>query len=98
MLRITKRSRSERAGSPERQAIVLEGRLVGPWVEELGRILGESTVGPHLTLDLCGLAFVDSDGVSLLRALRASGVQIVGSSDFVEALMGVTNDEARDVG
>ncbi|HEX2660760.1 MAG TPA: hypothetical protein VHU40_20910 [Polyangia bacterium] len=95
MLRINKRRRSARAG-----AIALEGRLVGPWVAELKRVIAEEPAAPGLTLDLRGLAFADGDGVTLLRALRDGGVKLVGGSGFVGALIGTEHRDqgGRDVG
>jgi len=76
-------------------AIALEGRLVGPWVDELERVVAEAPAAPALTIDLRGLAFADGAGVSLLRTLRAAGLQLVGGSGFVGALLGT---ERRDEG
>jgi hypothetical protein len=62
----------------------LEGRLIGPWVEELRRscdwIRGGETA---LTLDLAEVAFVARDGARLLRALIAGGVRVVNCPAFV---------------
>ena len=95
MLRINKRRRGSRGAT-----IALEGRLVGPWVDELKRVVDEETGSRGVTLDLRGLAFADGGGVSLLRALRAAGLKLVGGSGFVGALLGnETRDQGgRDVG
>jgi len=95
MLRINKRRRKARQG-----AIALEGRLVGPWVDELKRVIDEEPEVRGVTLDLRGLAFADGDGVTLLRALREAGVKLVGGSGFVGALLGseLREQGGRDVG
>ena len=62
----------------------LEGRVIGPWVSELRqsceRIL---TTGATLTLDLAEVAFVERDGVRLLKHLVDGGVVIVNCPAFV---------------
>lgn len=95
MLRISKRP----LGHGD-EAIALEGRLVGPWVDELERVVDEEPDPTGVTLDLRGLAFADGGGVGLLRALRDAGVKLVGWSGFVEALIGTEPRErgGRDVG
>jgi hypothetical protein len=83
MLRITSRSKSP----DHRPTLVLEGRLIGPWVEELRRAVRDSRAPHPGCLDLGGLVFADGDGVALLQALRTSGVEIVGHSAFVKELL-----------
>ena len=62
----------------------LEGRVVGPWVEELrlacDQVLRENK---RVTLDLTAVSFVDRDGIGLLRKLKACGVAIANCSAFV---------------
>lgn len=64
----------------------LEGKVVGPWVEELGqvceRILGE---GHHLLLDMADVSFADESGVVLLATLRLKGAHLRNSSPFLSA-------------
>jgi hypothetical protein len=66
MLRITVQE-SERA-----QTIKLEGKIVGPWVEEFN-CTWQSLEAPlgsrELQLDLRGVAFVDAKGRELLRKI-----------------------------
>jgi anti-anti-sigma regulatory factor len=62
----------------------LEGRLTGPWVDELRRVSREALVQTHpLTLDLGDLVFLDAQGVSLLRYLEAQSVRLANASPFV---------------
>jgi len=88
MLRITQ----DLHGSP-RPALILEGNLVGPWVEELRRAAAALALGvsddARAILDLRGLHFADSDGVALLRQLRESGMEFAAASTFITSLMGV---------
>src|SRR5437660_1270477 len=83
MLRITRVSRSDAV-----QTLQLEGKLVGPWVAELRRICAEerNPSGP-LRLDLSGVAFVDKDGMRLLRDLAARGFTFAAGSGLVAELL-----------
>ena len=68
------------------QAILfqLEGKLVGPWVEELQRLSDEALSRQKaLSLDLERVSFVDSRGVALLRDLARKQVSQVNCSQFV---------------
>jgi len=62
----------------------LEGRVLGPWVEELRRscdlILA---TGAKVTLDFSGVSFVDRSGVELVRSLRDQDVALLNCSAFV---------------
>jgi hypothetical protein len=68
----------------------LEGRVGGPWVDELARACdGVLRKGRRLTLDLAGTTFVDTHGAALLRRLHQHRVALVNCSPFVaEQLMG----------
>jgi len=65
-------------------ALTLEGRLIGPWVDELRRscelILA---TGASLTLDLSEVAFVERRGVRLLQNLVDGGVTVANCPAFV---------------
>jgi hypothetical protein len=58
-------------------SLVLEGRLVGPWVEELRRVSQESPAGINvISIDLCGLTAMDAAGHVLLEQLHQSGATL----------------------
>jgi hypothetical protein len=62
----------------------LEGRIIGPWVDELRRSCDRIlAAGGTLILDLAEVAFVERDGVRLLRDLVDSGVAVVNCPAFV---------------
>lgn len=69
----------------ERVTVSLEGRMVGPWVEEVRRtcepFLGDGHV---LTLDFSRVSFVDRDGVVLCRRLKQGRATIRNCSPFVK--------------
>ena len=85
MLRI---SWIEMEPSHSSRTLKLEGRLLGPWVDELDRICGEPPVPPcGLRLDLTAVTFIDSTGVKLVNDLMLRGATIVGSSGFITELL-----------
>ena len=62
----------------------LEGKLVGPWVEELRKLSDEAlSLQKNVSLDLERLWFVDSCGVTLLRDLARRQVSELNCSQFV---------------
>ena len=62
----------------------VEGRVIGPWVEELRRSCEPVlATGARLTLDLGDVSFVDADGVALIRSLRQRQVALSNCSPFV---------------
>ena len=67
----------------------LEGRLSGPWVDELRQSwqTGASTTeGRKTILDLRDVDFVDSPGQSLVAEMRRSGVQVVAVTPLIQSL------------
>jgi hypothetical protein len=79
MLRI---AAADNAGTGE--ILRLEGRVIGPWVDELRRACQRVLVtGATLTLDLHEVAFLDRGGLELLRRLVDDGVAIANCPAFV---------------
>lgn len=63
----------------------LEGKLVGPWVDELKYCYeAERNNKRQLLLDLADLRFADYNGLALLRVVRESGVELAGCSPLLE--------------
>ena len=81
MLRITPQGK-------ERPSIVVEGQLVGPWVDELRRTTFGAGLVEGIFLDLRHLSFADAEGVALLRQLRVAGAELGDCSEFLTALIG----------
>jgi hypothetical protein len=81
MLRI---SLLETAG--ETSTFRLEGRILGPWVDEL-RSFAEGVMrrGGRLKLELSEVSFIDGAGVQLIRELEDQGVDVTGASPFISA-------------
>lgn len=63
----------------------LDGRLSGPWVEELRRICDAALrEEPTLIVDCGGLSFADAEGAALMRSLRDQGGSLVNCSAFLK--------------
>src|SRR5580692_2142232 len=63
----------------------LEGRITGPWVEEL-RTACEVHSFPNdvqLSLELADISFADAKGIALLRELRSRGVGLIRITPFL---------------
>jgi ABC-type transporter Mla MlaB component len=70
----------------------VEGKLLGPWVDELRRACDELDVSSSgLCLDLSAVTFVDAAGFTLLVELVRRGTTISERTAFVEELL---NDNA----
>jgi hypothetical protein len=64
--------------------IRLEGRVIGPWVAELGRASERALArSGQLTLDLAHVSFIDQEGIALVRSLQARGAGLRNCSPFV---------------
>jgi ABC-type transporter Mla MlaB component len=62
----------------------LEGRLVGPWVDELRRIGDQASAKKKtLTLDLEGVRFADHQGIALLQEFSQRQVPQLNCSQFL---------------
>jgi ABC-type transporter Mla MlaB component len=73
-------------GSEEKvMRLRLDGRLSGPWVEELRRMC-EAALKEEQTLivDCEGLFFADAEGAALMRTLRDQGAALVNCSAFLK--------------
>jgi hypothetical protein len=68
----------------------LEGRLAGPWVNELERAwLGALTdqASRPIVMDLCGATFIDAKGRELLRRVFCRGARFKTSGLFVKSII-----------
>jgi len=63
----------------------LEGRLVGPWVNQLREICETHLAQEqHVKLDFSDVTYADRGGVALLLHLRSHGVKLVNCSPFLD--------------
>lgn len=93
MLRISVTSDSDEAIH-----IQLEGKLIGPWVEEL-RLLSNDALRQKkiVTLDLEKLWFMDLDGARLLRDLKRRQVPQTNCSHFIGQQLKETSSDDRNI-
>jgi anti-anti-sigma regulatory factor len=82
--------------------IKLEGRIVGPWVAELGRAWAEAV--PRLSsrkvlIDVCNVTYVDESGEQALRNIYAqSGASFVATTPALLFLAGeITGNNASRI-
>ncbi len=77
MLKIT----GQRDASPDPISLILEGKLAGPWVDELNsywrQISGNQQSGA--VIDLTGVTFIDVNGKALLTKLWQQGAELRAS-------------------
>jgi hypothetical protein len=84
MLRITVTS------LPGRARVMLEGRLAGAWVSELGACW-ESLLATHapsrIEVDLDGLTFVTPAGKELIRSMHARGAMLAATEMMIRTIL-----------
>ncbi|MFZ0961876.1 MAG: hypothetical protein WAO35_13315 [Terriglobia bacterium] len=60
----------------------VEGRLTGPWVDELERAWRAATADAadrHVSVDLTDVTFVGEEGKKLLEAMYGEGAKLIAS-------------------
>ena len=71
-------------------SIVVEGKLVGPWVKELEKCWN-NLVTAHplrsLLVDLVHVTFIDSDGRALLTRMRRKGARLLSSGVLIKSIV-----------
>jgi anti-anti-sigma regulatory factor len=74
MLKITQ----QRDTTSESVSLMLEGRLAGPWVEELGTCWRQIAANSQsrAVVDLTGVTFIDANGKALLTKLWQQGADL----------------------
>ncbi len=83
MLRITRLE-----GHDDATTLKLEGRLIGPWVDELRAVCdGPDGSAGGLSLDLANVTYADGAGVRLLRELLGRGARLAACSGLVAELL-----------
>ncbi|MGH8651787.1 MAG: STAS domain-containing protein [Gammaproteobacteria bacterium] len=84
----------------ETKALVLwlEGKLTGPWVQELERCWRsalDTRQGDPTRVDLSAVTFIDTDGKTLLARIYRDGAELVASGclnrSVVEEIIQATN-------
>ena len=91
MLRITAHDK------PRVLSFRLEGRLEGPWVDELEKCWRESVARagtPALRVDLTGVTFVDAAGKVQLTAMHREGAKFVADDCLTRAIVSEIVEDA----
>src|SRR6266496_1032005 len=66
----------------------LEGKLSGPWVQELERCFESTVTTPQtVVVDLRDTSFVDAAGKALLRRMHERGARLIASAPFTHAIV-----------
>ena len=67
--------------TPESTKVKLEGKLSGPWVEELERSWAEHSplASENVIIDLSGVTYIDPEGKRLLSRMVEKGVCFEGT-------------------
>jgi anti-anti-sigma regulatory factor len=68
----------------------LEGKLAGPWVQELEHCWQKTLAGhprPVVRVDLRGVTFLDAAGKEFLIALHARGAKLVAADCAMKAVV-----------
>lgn len=67
--------------TPDLTRLTVEGRLTGPWIDELERVWlkTEQTEAGPLVMDLTGVTFMTEDGKALLSRMWRNGAVLVAN-------------------
>jgi len=75
----------------------LEGKLIGPWVDELRQLSNDAlSQNKMVTLDLKKLWFMDLRGAELLRNLQQRQVPQTNCSQFISQQLKETSNDDRN--
>ena len=84
MLRITVEQ------NPGKISLTIEGKLAGPWVaalEQSWEDLRRNSAGQTLSVNLCGVSFIDAAGKALLSAIYKEGGKLVAEGCLNQAIV-----------
>jgi outer membrane protein TolC/anti-anti-sigma regulatory factor len=84
MLRITIEKK------PGKTSLTVEGKLAGPWVsalEQSWKDLRDSSSGEGLSINLCGVSFIDATGRALLAEIHQQGGKLVAEGCLNQAIV-----------
>jgi hypothetical protein len=81
MLKITVQDR------PSESVLELEGKLAGPWVEELKGCWEKTAGGRPVRILLCAVTFVDAEGKALLTEMYRRGAELEAEGCMTKAIV-----------
>jgi ABC-type transporter Mla MlaB component len=68
--------------------LILEGKLLKPWIEALrAELAANSTPGVTARIDLAALSFLDAAGAKQLLELERQGFELSGASVLIRGLL-----------
>ena len=67
--------------------LLLEGKLLAPWVEEVRAMIDRGPQDRPRRINLGAVDFVDRDGARFLAALRRDGIELAHCSPFIASLI-----------
>ena len=76
--------------TPSVLAFQLEGRLVGPWVQELERCWQSALACRRertLSVDLAEVTYIDDAGKSCLASMHRQGARFAGGDCLIKAII-----------
>lgn len=77
--------------SPTRRLLVLEGKLIAPWIEELSKAAWQGGADPlagrELVVDLQGVTDISADGEEALHCLTVRGARFRGGGVFIKQVL-----------
>jgi len=84
-----------------RTAVALEGRLAGPWVDELRaswRSLATTRDARSIRVDLDAVTFIDTAGKALLWAMHQQGAALTATGCMTRAILDEIRKNAHERG
>jgi outer membrane protein len=95
MLRITAEQK------PGSASLTVEGKLAGPWVAALEQswkdLRDHAPAAEHLSVNLCGVSYIDGAGKALLRKIHGQGGKLVAEGCLNQAIVReIAADESRE--
>ena len=76
--------------TPSKRQLLIEGKLVGPWTNELARVWRQATTdlnGRALIIDVKGLTTITEDGENVLLELMKEGASFRSSGVFTKQVL-----------
>ncbi len=78
--------------------IKLEGRLVGPWVNEVDSVWTSLRAGEQrLSVDLCSVSAVDENGKELLSRMHRNGTELIADAPMTKYIVAEAVREAESL-
>jgi outer membrane protein len=81
MLRITTEKKRGKT------VLSVEGKLAGAWVATLEQCWRERTSGEKVSVDLCGVSFIDATGKALLKEIHNQGGKLIAQGCLNQAIV-----------